>query len=72
MTLDSRVYITSKYGHEIEVYADQLLGDGKDIGSNLDMGCDEPLTQAQVEQAQWIWLRELEMLEVEQQGTDSA
>ena len=71
MTLDSRVYITSKYGHEIEVYADRLRGDGKDIGDNLDLACDEPLTNAQVTECLWLWAVMQEEHENEELGTDN-
>jgi hypothetical protein len=69
--LDSRVYLTSKHGHEIEVYADQLLGDGKDMGENLDMSCDEPLTDAQVHECLYQWEVIQEQRELEELGTDS-
>ena len=70
--LDSRVYITSeKYGHEIEVYADRLRGDGSDIGDNLDLGCDETLSNAQVTECLWLWEVIQEQHESEELGTDS-
>ena len=71
MTLDSRVYLTSKYGHEIEVFPARLRGDGEDIGDNLTLGCDEPLSNAQVTECLWLWEVMQEEHENEELGTDS-
>lgn len=68
--IDKRVYIFNAYSHEIEVDCD-LLNCGWDIGNNLDLACDEPLTDAQVHECLWLWDTQEEELENEELATDS-
>jgi len=68
--VDKRVYITSEYGHEIEVDCD-LLNCGWNMGSNLELACDEPLTDAQVHECLYLWDVQQEELDNEELGTDS-
>ena len=71
MTLDSRVYITTRFErHELEIDA-SLLPEWT-LATNLDLARDQQLTQAQVKEALWLWAVMQESYTIEQQATDSA
>ena len=70
MTLDSRVYITTRFErHELEIDA-SLLPEWT-LATNLNLARDQQLTQAQVKEAMDLWAIMRESYEIEQQGTDS-
>ena len=70
MTLDSRVYITTRFErHELEIDA-SLLPEWT-LATNLDLARDQQLTQAQVKEALWLWAVMQESYTIEQQATDS-
>lgn len=71
MTLDSRVYITTRFErHELEIDA-SLLPEWT-LATNLDLARDQQLTQAQVKEALSLYAIMQESYTIEQQATDSA
>jgi hypothetical protein len=49
--IDTRVYLMDKNNHELEVDV-SLLQHGWFTATNLDLGCDQELTQEQIDLAQ--------------------
>ncbi len=58
--IDTRVYLLDENNHELEIDV-SLLQRGWFTATNLDLGCDQELTQEQVDLAKKIYEEELQV-----------